>query len=42
MEETLASPEMVKINLINNLEKISSVIPNKIIELKGYILKENR
>ena len=41
MEETLASPEMVKINLINNLEKISSVIPNKIIELKGYILKDN-
>ena len=42
MEETLASQKMAEIDLLKNLEKISSVIPNKIIELKGYILKENR
>ena len=41
MEETLASPKMAEINLINNLEKISSEIPNRIIKLEGFILKEN-
>ena len=40
MEETLASQKMVKINLINSLEKISSKIPNRILKLEGYILKE--
>ena len=39
MEETLASPKMAEIDLINNLEKISSEIPNRIIQLEGYILK---
>ena len=42
MEETLASPKMAEIDLINNLEKISSEIPNRILKLEGFILKENR
>ena len=41
MEETLASPQMAEIDLINNLEKISSLIPNRILKLEGYILREN-
>ena len=41
MEETLASRKMAEIDLINNLEKISSEIPNRILKLEGYILKEN-
>ena len=41
MEETLASPRMAVIDLINNLEKISSKIPNRILKIKGIILKEN-
>ena len=41
MEETLASQKMVEIDLINNLEKISSEIPNRILKLEGFILKAN-
>ena len=41
MEETLASRKMAGIDLINNLEKISSEIPNRILKLEGYIMKEN-
>ena len=41
MEETLPSPKMAEIDLINNLEKISSKIPNRILKLEGYIIKEN-
>ena len=41
MEETLASLKMAKIDLINSLEKISSEIPNRILKLEGFILKEN-
>ena len=41
MEETLASLKMAEIDLINNLEKISSQIPNRILKLEGLILKEN-
>ena len=41
MEETLASPKMAEIDLINNLEKISSKIPNRILKIEGVILKEN-
>ena len=41
MEETLTSPKMIEINLINNLEKISSEIPNRILKLEGFILKDN-
>ena len=32
---------MTEIDLINNLEKISSKIPDRILKLEGYILKEN-
>ena len=41
MEETLASLKMAEIDLINNLEKISSEIPNRILKLEGFILKKN-
>ena len=41
MEETLAFPKMAEIDLIINLEKISSVIPNRVLKLEGFILKEN-
>ena len=41
MEETLASRTMAEIDLINNLEKISSEIPNRILKIQGYILKKN-
>ena len=41
MEETLTSPKMAEIDLINKLEKISSEIPNRIIKIEGFILKEN-
>jgi len=42
MEETLASQKMATINLINSLEKISSEIPDRILKLEGFILKENK
>ncbi len=42
MEETLASQIMAKIDLINSLEKISSEIPDRILKLEGFILKENQ
>ena len=41
MEETHASPKMAEINLINNLEKISSEIPDRILKLEGFISKAN-
>ena len=41
MEETLASLKMAEIDLINNLEKISFNIPNRILKLEGFVLKEN-
>ena len=41
MEETLASPKMAEIDLIKNLEKISSQIPNRILKLECFIVKEN-
>ena len=41
MEETLASMKMEEIDLINNLERISSKMPNRILKLEGFILKEN-
>ena len=40
MEETLTSPKMAEIDLINNLEKISSEIPTRILKLEGCILKK--
>ena len=42
MEETLASQKMAKIDLINSLEKISSEIPDRILKLEGFTLKENQ
>ena len=42
MEETLAFQKMAKIDLINSLEKISSEIPDRVLKLEGYILKENQ
>ena len=42
MEGTPASQKMAKIDLINSLEKISSEIPNRILKLEGFILKENQ
>ena len=42
MEETPASQKMAIIDLINSLEKISSEIPNRILKLEGFILKENQ
>ena len=41
MGETLASQKMKEIDLINNLEKISSKIPNRVLKIEGYILKKN-
>ena len=41
MEETLPSPKMADIDLLNNLEKISSLIPNRVLKIEGYILKAN-
>ena len=40
MEETLAFQKMAEIDLINNLEKISSEIPTRILKLEGCILKK--
>ena len=42
MEETLASLKMKEFDLLNNLEKISSLIPNRILKVEGFILKENQ
>ena len=42
MEEILTSQKMAKIDLINSLEKISSEIPNRILKLEGFLLKENQ
>ena len=42
MEETLASLKMAEIDLLNNLEKISSLIPNRILKEEGFILKEKQ
>ena len=42
MEETLASLKMAEIELLNNLEKISSLVPNRILKVEGYILKNNQ
>ena len=42
MEETPASQNMAKIDLINSLEKISSEIPDRILKLEGVIQKEKQ
>ena len=40
MEETLPFPKMADIDLLNNLEKISSLLPNRILKVEGWILQE--
>ncbi len=42
MEGTLASLKMKEIDLLNKLEKISSFIPNRILKVEGFMLKENQ
>ena len=42
MEETLASPKMKEIDLLTNLERISSSIPNRILKIEGYIFNTNQ
>ena len=42
MEETLTSQKMKEIDFLNNLEKISSLIPNRILKIEGYILNKNQ
>ena len=42
MEETLPFLIMEEIDLIKNLEKISTEIPDRILKLEGFILKENQ
>ena len=42
MEETLAFPKMGEDDLINCLERISFKIPNKILKVEGYVLKNKR
>ena len=42
MDETPTFQKMAKIDLINSLEKISSEIPDRILKLEGFILKENQ
>ena len=41
MEETLPSPKMADIDLLNNLEKISSLTPNRVLKVEGFILKKD-
>ena len=41
MEETLAFPRMKAPNLIISLEKISFSIPNRVLKIEGYILKNH-
>ena len=42
MEETLAFQKMTEIDLLNNLEKVSSIITNRILKVEGYIIKETQ
>ncbi len=42
MEETPASKKMAIIDLINSLEKISSEMPDRVLKLEGFILKEKQ
>ena len=41
MEETPAIPNMESLDLINYLERISSVMPNRLLKLEGFVLKKN-
>ena len=42
MAETRAFRKMAEIDLITNLEKISSTIPNRILKLEGFTLQDNQ
>ena len=42
MAGTLAFRKMAEIDLITNLEKISSTIPNRILKLEGFTLQDNQ
>ena len=42
MAEIHASPKMAEIDLISNFEKISSEIPNRILKIEGFTIKENQ
>ena len=42
MVETLVFRKMAEIDLITNLEKISSTIPNRILKLEGFTLQDNQ
>ncbi len=40
MDETLTSPKIKEIDLIHNLEEISSKFLHRILIVKGYIFKK--
>ena len=42
MVGTLSFPKMKEIDFLNKLEKISSLIPNRILKIEGYILNKNQ
>ena len=42
MVETLAFRKMAEIDLITNLEKISSTISNRILKLEGFTLQDKQ
>ena len=42
MEETRVSLKMTEIDLLNNLEKISSLINDRILIVEGYLFKDSR
>ena len=42
MEETRVSLKMTEIDLLNNLEKISSLIHDRILIVEGYLFKDSR
>ena len=42
MEETLTSQKMKEIDFLKNLEKISSLVPNRILKIEGYISNKNQ
>ena len=41
MEGTHASQQMKEIDIVIRLEKISSRVPNRLLKLEGYVLKQN-
>ena len=41
MDETLPSQKLENIDLLNNLEKISSLKPDRVLKVEGYVIKEN-